>query len=131
MEERKFHSRSDLLIIISIVVIAAFSFIAYSFVHNNDADADIFAEISLNGELIKIVPLNEDMVFSLPQSPAVYFEINQDRIRFKASDCLDQLCVRRGFNSRAGQWYACLPRGVVMRVVSNNTDIDELDMIVQ
>lgn len=129
MSERKFFSRSDAIIIICIVVVAGLSFIAHSMLQDNEGD--VFAEISLHGQLMKTVSLDHDSIFSLPESPTVYFEVNQGEIRFKAADCWDQRCVIHGFMHRPGQIYACLPNGLVLRLISNNPDVDLPDIIVQ
>ncbi len=38
-------------------------------------------------------------------------------VRVVSSDCLNDLCVRMGTIQRAGEWIACLPNRVFLRVV--------------
>lgn len=129
MNKRKLYSSSDLIIIVILLILAIVIYFAYNLFHNNEGSL-IFAEISLYGETVKTLSLDEDLQFSVQEVPAVSFEIYQGMIRFHSADCLDQICVNRGFMSRSGQIAACLPNGLTLRLFSHNTDVDEPDLIV-
>jgi hypothetical protein len=44
-------------------------------------------------------------------------EISSDgRARFTHSDCRDQICVNAGWLDRGGEWAACLPNRVIIRI---------------
>ena len=89
------------------------------------------AQISLNGEVVMTVSLEEDQVFSIPQRPHVHLEVRGGRCAFIASDCPDQICVNTGFLQTPGQAAACLPNKIVLRMVEYGEDAEELDAIVQ
>lgn len=46
----------------------------------------------------------------------VVLEVSEGRIRFEQSGCPDQICVRSGWLSAAGDMAACVPAGVAVRV---------------
>ena len=43
-------------------------------------------------------------------------EISDGAAAFVASPCPHKLCIKRGSISRAGEWAACLPNGIVARI---------------
>ena len=49
-------------------------------------------------------------------------EVREHAVRVLHSDCPDQICVRSGKLSRAGESAACLPAGVVIKVESGRGD---------
>ena len=53
-------------------------------------------------------------------------EIADGRVRVAASDCRDQICVAAGWLDATGQWAACMPNRVFVRVEGGqtNTDVD-------
>ncbi|MFR5073321.1 MAG: NusG domain II-containing protein [Bianqueaceae bacterium] len=48
--------------------------------------------------------------------------------KFLSSDCPDQVCVRTGFISLAGQTAVCLPHRLVVRIISDSPS--DLDVII-
>jgi len=84
-----------------------------------DSSPPAAAEIYLNGELIKTVPLHtgEERSFSLPEREKVVFHLYPDgAIAFESSDCPDKVCVHTGRLRRAGQTAACLPNGLLLKI---------------
>jgi hypothetical protein len=75
-----------------------------------------YAEIILDGQVVKRVSLVEDYVFSLPERPGVVFEVRDGLIAFGASDCPNQICVNAGFIGRPGQMAVCMPHRLVLVV---------------
>ena len=45
-----------------------------------------------------------------------HVEIHGDRVRVTASPCRDQICVAAGWLEHTGDWTACLPNRVFVRV---------------
>ena len=53
-------------------------------------------------------------------------QIEEDCVYFAESDCPDQVCVRSGKLTRAGQIAVCLPNRVIVRLVGAQSDIDAI-----
>ena len=53
--------------------------------------------------------------------------INQGKVRFKQSPCLNQYCVHQGWLSRAGQVAICLPNQISLQLMGTKTTYDSLN----
>jgi hypothetical protein len=64
------------------------------------------------------------------ESGSIHFDLllRDGKIRFSKSDCPDQVCVYTGFIEKNGQIAACVPAGVLVRVIGN-TDPNDPDFI--
>lgn len=107
-----FTAKRDALIILVLLLVAAGIWILFSF-FSGDA---LYGEIYLEGNLIKTVPLDKNTVFSLDEAPAVTFEVCDLAVSFKSSDCPDKVCVNSGWLSQAGDFAACLPNRLSLRI---------------
>ena len=77
------------------------------------------AEIYYESKLVMTVDLAEhiDRRFSIPQKPNVVFhEYADGSIRFEESDCPDKVCIHAGRLRTVGQFAACLPNAVTMKI---------------
>ena len=60
----------------------------------------------------------------------LYAEVWQDNVlvertaTMQSADCRDQVCVRTGTLTRAGQVAVCLPNRVVLRITGETSEID-------
>jgi hypothetical protein len=92
--------------------------------------ADQVAEVTLNGKLIKTIPLK----MGYQQEFRVGTEEEYDIIKVEngyiwveEANCPDQLCVRTGKISHIPQQIVCLPYRMVIKIVSSSpSDIDEI-----
>jgi len=71
----------------------------------------------------------KDYSFSIPQNKNVVFHVYKDgSIEFVESDCPDKICVKSGKLNSVGESAACLPNGIVVKIVSkkgnNDNDVD-------
>ena len=89
----------------------------------------MYAQIIYNNEVIKTVSLSENLEFSVEQAPEVIFEIKDNRIHFKYSDCPDKVCVNTGYISSAGQLAVCLPNKLSLKIVPYDKT-DEIDIVI-
>jgi hypothetical protein len=64
-----------------------------------------------------VYPINQTAsnVISGPLGDTIV-EIKDGRARVKSSPCVNQSCVNSGAIHRKGQWLACLPNGIFVRV---------------
>lgn len=84
--------------------------------------------IILDGKDVASVPLDVDQVFVIEEGPHVVFRIKDGRAAFINSDCPDQVCVHTGFIGEAGQFAACLPNRVALRIEGSRAE-DVLDTV--
>lgn len=111
-----------LAILLSLLVIGGFSVYAYS---GGDTANDLVIESSGTRW---IYPLNIDR-HERVRGPLgdTFVTIRNGRAFVEDSPCPDKLCVHMPAVSRPGQWIACLPNRVFVRVRGGHgPDIDEL-----
>ncbi|HZW97842.1 MAG TPA: NusG domain II-containing protein [Bacillota bacterium] len=91
------------------------------------------AHIFFENELIAVLPLTakeeRDIVFE--QCPEIILRLYQDgTIAFVESDCPDKVCIKSGKMSEAGDWAACLPNRMLVRIVGlDEGDCQTVDLI--
>jgi hypothetical protein len=123
----KFFKRADVIII---AIIFLFSGLVYQFAF---AESVPKAEIYYYSDLVETVELDKgrEMTFSLPQEEDVIFQLDSDGgIGFIQSDCPDKVCVRAGKLHRVGQFAACVPNGLMLKIVSDDSGDDGADIII-
>ncbi len=127
----KFFRKTDIFIIAGIMAAALVIWLIYS---NLVRDRAVKAEIYYYSELIETVELipGQERTFSIPQNENVVLKIdNEGNIRFIESDCPDKVCIKTGRIHLAGQSAACLPNGIVVKVVpADGWNEDDPDIIV-
>jgi hypothetical protein len=71
---------------------------------------------SMKGETLT-VDINRDQILEV-EGPLgkTRIVIARGAVEFTSSPCPHNLCVSKGCVSRAGEWIACLPNGVVARI---------------
>lgn len=120
------------LIIIGAVAVTALLFLLlnkYFF-----AKEGVYAEIYHDSALVQRIDLStaEEGSFSIPGEPDVVFQIYPDgSIAFKESDCPDKICIRSGRLKSAGQFAACLPNKMMLKIVSDDKDREGPDLIIE
>jgi hypothetical protein len=126
----KFFKRTDILIIVGFLVVSVASWGVYHYVFAADR---VKAEIYYYSDLVKTVELNtgKDMSFSIPQDKNVVLHLYKDgSIAFIESDCPDKVCIHAGKLKTAGQFAACLPNGIVVKIVpEKERSADDTDLV--
>ncbi|GAB1477022.1 NusG domain II-containing protein [Bacillota bacterium] len=127
----KFSKRSDLIIIAVLLLISAVSWFLYD---NVSKGKSVKAEIYYYSELAETVDLDKSVsrTFSIPENPNVVFKVDEEgNIAFIESDCPDKVCINTGSLHKAGEYAACLPNGIVLKIVpaGKRTD-DDADIVV-
>lgn len=121
---RKFALKTDWLIV-GVVLTVALSLLGIWLFRGDGGQ--VKAVISYQGERVKEISLASAgaEVFSLPQVPQVVFRVDgKGNIAFIQSDCPDQVCVHSGNLHRSGDFAACVPNGISVRIVSAESDVD-------
>ena len=127
----KFVKKTDMIIIGVILVFAVLFMVLY---RTKFSDQPAVAEIYYYSDLVETVKLDKkvDKIFSIPQNSHVVFHLYEDgTLRFEESDCPDKVCINTGKIGMVGQSAACLPNGLVVKIVqkSGRTE-DTVDIIV-
>lgn len=115
----KFSGKKDKYIIIAVLALCLLVYGVYSI--GFARDDGVRAEIYYYSELVETVDLDhaEERTFSLPQDKHVKLHVYDDgSIAFIESDCPDKVCIDTGKIDIAGQSAACLPNGIVVKIVS-------------
>lgn len=127
----RFFKRSDIAIITAILALSFVLFGAYKFFYGKTPAK---AEIYYYSELVWTVDLSEANAgtFSIPQNEEVVFQITEDgRIAFIESNCPDKICINTGYLQTVGQYAACLPNGIMVKIVPNGDRKDsEADLVI-
>ena len=127
----KFFKKTDLIIIFTIFILSITAWGIYNYAFAKDK---LIAEIYYNSTLVKTVPLYEakEQTFKLDENNHVTFHLYEDgSIAFEDSNCPDKVCINEGRLSRAGEFAACLPNGLVMKIMpaSENYEDENADII--
>lgn len=83
-----------------------------------------YAEVYLNGKLVKTVDLNKAQSFSVTDRYENRIVVEEGKIFIAESNCPGKDCVHSGKISTLGRILVCLPNGLEIRVVSAPDDVD-------
>jgi hypothetical protein len=130
-EGMKFFKKTDLIIIAATIAAGLVIWFIYGRIYGGRAAK---AEIYYDNALVETVGLEAgtERTFSIPQKPGVVFQVdNEGNISFIKSDCPDKICIKTGKLHTVGQNAACLPNGVVLKLVpADERSGDEPDIII-
>ena len=115
--------KTDLLIIIIIMLIAGLSWVIIHFLNQEKGN---YLEISVREKIWKVIPLNRNGTYEIPGKNGTNILVVKDGEAYmKDADCPDRLCVKQGKISKNGESIICLPHQVVVEVVADNeTEVD-------
>ena len=127
----KFARKSDIIIICIIAAAAVLAWLIYGSFYGHSGK---YAEIYCRSELVKTVDLTagEEGRFSLEQAPNVVFELYKDgSIAFVQSDCPDKICVKSGKLHRVGEYAACIPNKIYIKILADESlEPEQPDIII-
>jgi hypothetical protein len=126
----KFFKKTDVFIVLGIIAVSAVIWMAYDAMSSNKpAKAEIYyySKLVMTVDLVK----GQERSFSVPQEKDVVFHIDKEgNICFERSDCPDKVCIHAGKLHKVGQSAACLPNGLVLKIVpANGRGDDDLDAV--
>ncbi len=110
--------RNDIILILAILVASAGLFAFFSWRREPADTVQIFKDNNLCHEL----SLNEDKRINLDGKNVVVIE--GGRAYMESADCPDQICVKQKPLTVGGRDIICLPNGVLLRVISGNSNVD-------
>ena len=109
-------------IVLTLIIIGSYSIQGYS---RTDRILNVNIQ-SPEGEWI--FPLSSDLVFTgTGYNGTCLISINSDGVQVIESDCPNKICIQMGRISRSGQWIACLPHRIFIRIDGREeTNVDAL-----
>lgn len=111
-------------VIIAAVLLAAAALAV--FLAMQAAGDRLYAEIWKDGELTQRVALTPDTRETIDLDGHNTIVLDGLTARMAGADCRDQVCVRTGKLSRAGQAAVCLPNRVVLKLVGEKNEVDAI-----
>ena len=111
-------------VIIAVVLICAAALAAV--LAWQSAGDRLYAEVYQNGELVEHIALTDatDRTIDLDGHNTII--LHGKTARMAHADCRDQVCVRTGTLTHAGQAAVCLPNKVVLKLVGEKTEVDAI-----
>ncbi|MCD7872985.1 MAG: NusG domain II-containing protein [Clostridiales bacterium] len=123
--KKKFLKKGDYIIFAAILFSAAAVFLCLNFFN---ADTGAAAKITLNGQTVAVLRLNEDTVYNVKINGEISntVEIKNGFADVTYADCADKICVNHKKINKTGESIICLPNKVIITVVdsSDNIEID-------
>ena len=111
---KSFGKKTKSYVLLGIIIIIALGLMALNKV---TAKTGNVAEVSVDGQVIRELPLTEDAVFDIDGLDGNNHLIIKDGMCFiEEADCPDKLCVKQGKISEVGQSIICLPHRVVVTI---------------
>ncbi len=126
-DNRKLLGKKDTITIVLIAAAAAAGLI----VPELFPDESGRAVISCGGKTIAEVPLGTDGTYSYSQLEGMVFMVENGAVRVTESDCGDMTCMRTGEISRHGEAIVCVPNRAAVKIESDSSDINDLDVILR
>lgn len=119
MEKRKLFGKGDFILIVAAAAAAAALFLLMRF----DYGQNVKGEIIVDGEIYKTVELKQGqkehfLIDGTKSGIDCEILAENGEIKFVSSQCRDKICVTAGALSHKGDTAACLPAGVLIRIVS-------------
>ncbi len=118
---KKLFGKTDILIIISVLVLSLLLFIPNLFNNN-----DLIATVYVDGETVEEIDLGKvGTAYTFSPKDGTEITVEKDRICFSSACCKDELCLESGWLNKKGQTAACLPERVVISIKGT----DKTDMM--
>lgn len=118
---RSHFQKGDMLAIIGVVVLAVLVFLLFI---PTGGSHTACAEIYQDSKLIKTVCLTEDQEFTVTGNFSNVIAVRDGKIAVIRSDCPGEDCVGCGWLGDTGRSIVCLPNGLEIRVVAENSNVD-------
>lgn len=113
----------DFIIIGAVLLLAA---ALTALMAQNTAGGRLYAEVWQNDVLVERVALTEETDRTIDLDGHNVIVLAGKTARVESADCHDQVCVRTGTLTRAGQVAVCLPNRVVLKLVGETGAIDAI-----
>lgn len=118
--------RND-IILIAIILILGIGLFGFMYMNKKEGGK---VEISIKGEVVKELPLNEDTTYTIEDTDGHknVLVIKDGYATIKSASCPDQVCVYQKDIHYNGESLICLPNQVMIRVIDGEKQ--EMDSVV-
>lgn len=113
----------DFVIVGAVLVLAAALTAALAAATQGDR---LYAEVWQDNQLVERVALTDGTDRTIDLDGHNVIVLSGKSARMASADCRDQVCVRTGTLTRAGQVAVCLPNRVVLKIVGESGEIDAI-----
>lgn len=86
----------------------------------------LYAEVWQDNALVERIALTDETDRTIDLDGHNVIVLSGKTARMASADCRDQVCVRTGTLTRAGQVAVCLPNRVVLKIVGETDEIDAI-----
>ncbi len=120
--------KGDKLLALILVVIFIFAIGQYAFVSIGKAKRTII--IRSDGEIVQQIPLNETtetIITIKSKEGTITMQVKNGKVHIIESTCHDELCIKQGWISKAGESIVCLPNRISISIVGEEKN--EIDSI--
>lgn len=90
------------------------------------SDGQLYAEVWQDDVLVERVKLTDETNREIDLDGHNVIVLAGKTARMESADCHDQVCVRTGTLTRAGQVAVCLPNRVILKIVGETGEIDAI-----
>ncbi len=122
--------RMDFILIAVVMFIALISAVIVYLTHNKGD----MAVIKVDGNIVSELSLSDNTTITIEgyQGGSNTVSIIDGKAYVSEADCPDEICVKTGGISRAGETIVCLPHRVVVEIKSSNgTHNEDFDSVVR
>lgn len=125
--QRRFFAKHDLIVILVLLLIAGGIALFKLFaVPSGGGIAQVYVGNALTRE-IDLSRVTQTEIIELDARLKVKLEVSPGAVRFVESQCPDKLCIKTGTLKSPGEYAACLPAGVAVKIVSKTgTGVDAI-----
>ena len=111
-------------VIIAVVLLLAAALTAWFAL--GTSDGQLYAEVWQDDVLVERVKLTDETNREIDLDGHNVIVLAGKTARMESADCHDQVCVRTGTLTRAGQVAVCLPNRVILKIVGETSEIDAI-----
>jgi len=110
--------------VIIVCIIAVLSCIFVWLFNENNAEKGKNAVVYVGGEIVKVLPLENDSTFTLPKTDMT-IKVESSQAYISESSCKCKTCIGFGKLTKAGQSAVCLPNRVTV-TIEGEGDVDAI-----
>lgn len=111
-------------VIVAVVLLLAAALTAWFAL--GTTDGQLYAEVWQDDVLVERVKLTDETDREIDLDGHNVIVLAGKTARMESADCHDQVCVRTGTLTRAGQVAVCLPNRVILKIVGETSEIDAI-----
>lgn len=111
-------------VIVAVVLLLAAALTAWFAL--GTSDGQLYAEVWQDDVLVERVKLTDETDCEIDLDGHNVIVLAGKTARMESADCHDQVCVRTGTLTRAGQVAVCLPNRVILKIVGETSEIDAI-----